>query len=121
MVKSLHDYVRQLGGAPRVLFLCDYDLTLAKAMVAGCDIWSNTPPPPLEASGTSGMKAAVNRVLNVSVLDGWWLEGWSEGHTGWAICNGAADQRRGTRRASIGSWKRSSFRSTTRTGVSGSA
>jgi glycogen phosphorylase len=95
MIKTLHDYARQLDGAPRVLFLPDYELTLAKTMVAGCDIWLNTPLPPSEASGTSGMKAAVNGVLNVSVLDGWWLEGWIEGHTGWAIGNGAADATAG--------------------------
>lgn len=54
-------------------------------MVAGVDLWLNTPQPPLEASGTSGMKAAVNAVPSLSVLDGWWLEGCIEGVTGWAI------------------------------------
>jgi glycogen phosphorylase len=107
MIKTLHDQATQLDGAPRVLFLPDYELTLAKTMVAGCDIWLNTPLPPLEASGTSGMKAAVNGVLNVSVLDGWWLEGWIEGDTGWAIGNGAADEPLAAmRRAFIRSWKR---------------
>ena len=54
-------------------------------LVAGADVWLNTPLPPMEASGTSGMKAAFNGVLNFSVLDGWWIEGWDEGVTGWAI------------------------------------
>jgi len=54
-------------------------------MVSGVDVWLNTPLPPLEASGTSGMKAAHNGVINFSVLDGWWVEGWVEGITGWAI------------------------------------
>ena len=57
-------------------------------MVSGADIWLNTPQPPLEASGTSGMKAALNGVPNLSVLDGWWVEGHMEGVTGWAIGNG---------------------------------
>jgi starch phosphorylase len=66
-------------------FLPNYDLTLAKVLAAGADIWLNTPVPPMEASGTSGMKAALNGVLNLSVLDGWWIEACIEGVTGWAI------------------------------------
>ena len=66
-------------------FLANYDMALARNLVAGGDIWLNTPLPPSEASGTSGMKAALNGVLNLSVLDGWWLEAWIEGVTGWAI------------------------------------
>jgi starch phosphorylase len=58
---------------------------LAATLVAGADIWLNTPLPPFEASGTSGMKAALNGVLNMSVLDGWWAEAHIEGVTGWAI------------------------------------
>jgi len=68
----------------RVAFLEDYDLTIAKVLVAGCDLWVNLPRPPLEASGTSGMKAALNGGLNLSVLDGWWSEGFN-GSNGWAI------------------------------------
>jgi starch phosphorylase len=63
----------------------DYDMDLAKLMVSGVDLWLNTPEPPLEASGTSGMKAALNGVPSLSVLDGCWLEGHVEGVTGWAI------------------------------------
>ena len=58
---------------------------LAQLMTAGVDVWLNTPEPPLEASGTSGMKAALNGVPSLSILDGWWIEGHIEGVTGWAI------------------------------------
>lgn len=68
-------------------FLPDYDMDIAKRMVSGVDIWLNTPLRPLEASGTSGMKAAFNGVPNFSVLDGWWIDGCIEGVTGWAIGN----------------------------------
>jgi starch phosphorylase len=60
-------------------------MDLAKMMIVGVDVWLNTPQPPLEASGTSGMKAALNGVPSFSVLDGWWIEGHIEGVTGWAI------------------------------------
>jgi starch phosphorylase len=67
-------------------------MALAQLLVAGVDIWLNTPLPPLEASGTSGMKAAFNGVPNLSVPDGWWIEGCIEGVTGWAVeSSGAAD------------------------------
>lgn len=69
----------------RVAYLENYDLELAKRITAGVDVWLNTPQPPLEASGTSGMKAALNGVPSLSVLDGWWIEGHVEGVTGWAI------------------------------------
>ena len=68
----------------KILMLEDYDLRLARRMVAGVDVWLNNPQYPLEASGTSGMKAAMNGVLNLSVLDGWWDEGYNSGN-GWAI------------------------------------
>jgi starch phosphorylase len=71
----------------RVVFLEDYDITAARYLVSGSDVWLNTPRRPLEASGTSGMKAAVNGVLNLSVLDGWWAEGY-EPEYGWAIGRG---------------------------------
>jgi glycogen phosphorylase len=66
-------------------YLENYDMTMARLLTAGSDIWLNTPHPPLEASGTSGMKAALNGVPSLSVLDGWWIEGHVEGVTGWAI------------------------------------
>ncbi len=69
----------------RVAYLPNYDMALGHLMVAGCDLWLNTPRPPMEASGTSGMKAAMNGVPSLSILDGWWLEGCIEGVTGWAI------------------------------------
>jgi starch phosphorylase len=68
-----------------VAYLEEYDMTQAGLLTAGSDVWLNTPHPPLEASGTSGMKAALNGVPSLSVLDGWWLEGHVEGVTGWAI------------------------------------
>jgi starch phosphorylase len=68
-----------------VAYLEEYDMTQASVLTAGSDVWLNTPHPPLEASGTSGMKAALNGVPSLSVLDGWWLEGHVEGVTGWAI------------------------------------
>lgn len=69
----------------QVIFLQNYDMTLGAALTRGCDIWLNNPRRPLEASGTSGMKAAMNGVPNVSILDGWWPEGCRHGETGWQI------------------------------------
>ena len=68
----------------RIVFLPDYDMALAQVMVAGCDVWMNNPLRPLEACGTSGMKAALNGGLNLSIRDGWWDE-WYDGQNGWAI------------------------------------
>lgn len=84
-IAAFHRHIRRLDGIVEVVFLPGYDMQLSAALVAGCDIWLNTPLPPLEASGTSGMKAALNGVLNLSVLDGWWLEGCVDGVTGWSI------------------------------------
>ena len=77
----------------KLVFLENYDMAVARYMVQGCDIWLNTPLRPLEASGTSGMKALANGVINVSTLDGWWDEAWqmgkdSGGDVGWAIGSG---------------------------------
>ncbi|WP_299820946.1 alpha-glucan family phosphorylase [uncultured Jannaschia sp.] len=85
LIGRVHEHMRALQESMPMAFMPDYDMALAKTMVAGADIWLNTPLPPMEASGTSGMKAAVNGVLNLSVLDGWWIEAWIEGVTGWAV------------------------------------
>jgi starch phosphorylase len=69
----------------KVAYLSNYSMEIGKMMTAGVDLWLNTPQPPMEASGTSGMKAAVNGVPSLSVLDGWWIEGCIEGVTGWSI------------------------------------
>ncbi len=85
IIESLHRFRRDLDGAVRVVYLPDYDMALARLLVAGVDVWVNTPLKPMEASGTSGMKAALNGVPSLSVLDGWWIEGCIEGVTGWSI------------------------------------
>lgn len=74
-----------LRGSVQVAYLPNYDIALGKLITAGVDVWLNTPQPPMEASGTSGMKAALNGVPSLSILDGWWIEGCIEGITGWAI------------------------------------
>jgi len=86
---AIHKAMGELSGRIPVAFLRNYDMAIAKVLVAGADVWLNTPMPPLEASGTSGMKAAVNGLLNLSMLDGWWVEGCIEGVTGWSIEDGA--------------------------------
>lgn len=68
-----------------VVYLADYGMELAKLLTSGVDLWLNTPLPPLEASGTSGMKAALNGIPSLSILDGWWIEGWIEDQTGWSF------------------------------------
>lgn len=85
LIERIHGWARELEGKVSVVFLPDYAMELARLLVSGVDVWINTPQRPLEASGTSGMKAAFNGVPNLSVLDGWWLEGWIEGVTGWAV------------------------------------
>ncbi len=86
-IRVLGAHIDSLDGAVQAAFLPGYNLDLAAPLIAGCDIWLNTPLPPLEASGTSGMKAAINGVLNLSVLDGWWVEGCVDGVTGWSIAS----------------------------------
>lgn len=85
LVHRIHEILTELAPAVHAVFLPNYDFALAQPLVAGVDVWLNTPEPPLEASGTSGMKAGLNGVLNLSVLDGWWLEGCIDGVTGWGI------------------------------------
>ena len=84
VVRRLFTLKRAPGVAGRAAFLEDYDIPLAGRMVAGCDVWVNLPRPPLEASGTSGMKSVLGGGLQLSVLDGWWAEAY-DGHNGWAI------------------------------------
>lgn len=84
-IARLHTRAAQLADGIPVAYLPGYDLDLAQVVIAGVDVWLNTPRPPLEASGTSGMKASFNGVPSLSVLDGWWLEGCVPGVTGWAI------------------------------------
>jgi len=86
LIGAIHDNMHRIKPLAAA-FLPNYDMRIAAKLVAGADVWLNTPVPPLEASGTSGMKAAFNGVLNFSMLDGWWIEGWDEGVTGWAIGN----------------------------------
>jgi starch phosphorylase len=75
----------QLKSNIKIAYLENYDMELGKIIISGVDLWLNTPQPPMEASGTSGMKAALNGVPSLSVLDGWWIEGHIEGVTGWSI------------------------------------
>jgi starch phosphorylase len=88
MIRKIFDISKSINSENsklRIVFLDDYDMRLAKILVAGCDIWLNTPQRPFEASGTSGMKAALNGVPQMSTLDGWWLEGCIDNVTGWSI------------------------------------
>ena len=97
LIARLQETGRRLGDAVPLAFVPGYDFGLAKILVAGADVWLNTPLPPLEASGTSGMKAALNGVPSLSTLDGWWIEGCIEGITGWAIgSDGDAPEQHGT-------------------------
>ena len=84
-IQNIIRAARELAPEIKVVYLQNYEMELARRMTAGVDLWLNTPQPPLEASGTSGMKAALNGVPSLSVLDGWWVEGHLEGMTGWAI------------------------------------
>jgi starch phosphorylase len=85
IIKKIFKAKKALKKAITIVFLDDYDLNLGGMLTAGGDLWLNTPQYPLEASGTSGMKAALNGVPSLSILDGWWVEGNIEGVTGWAI------------------------------------
>ncbi len=85
MIYRVHQAIAQLQPTVRVVYLANYDMPLARIIIPGVDLWVNTPQRPLEASGTSGMKAALNGVPQLSILDGWWVEGCVENVTGWAI------------------------------------
>ena len=91
MIQLVVDFAREPAAAGRVVFLEDYEMTLARRLVQGVDVWLNTPRRPFEASGTSGMKAALNGVLNCSILDGWWAEAYSPAY-GFAIGGLAVEQ-----------------------------
>lgn len=84
MIKSIFQFGQEEGIRSKVIFLEDYDINIARYLVQGADVWLNTPRRPFEACGTSGIKAAANGVLNLSILDGWWCEGYSK-NTGWCI------------------------------------
>jgi len=86
MIRHVIELAKQLNSdALKIVYLENYEWTLGALMTSGVDVWLNTPKRPYEASGTSGMKAALNGVPSLSILDGWWIEGWIEGVTGWAI------------------------------------
>lgn len=89
LIQGVHLAAEALGPDVPVVYLPEYDMDSARLLCSGSDVWLNTPCPPLEASGTSGMKAAVNGVPSLSVLDGWWIEGHVEAVTGWSIGSAA--------------------------------
>jgi starch phosphorylase len=84
VLHGVAEFARDPAAAGRIVFLADYDIALAQRIVQGVDVWLNAPRPPMEASGTSGMKAGMNGALNLSVLDGWWAEAYAP-ELGWAI------------------------------------
>lgn len=94
LIQDIFNYIRSEGGSPRMVFLEDYDIDVARALVQGVDVWLNNPRRPMEASGTSGMKVVPNGGLNCSILDGWWAEGYEPGN-GWAIGDGREDPDHG--------------------------
>lgn len=87
LIKRLFEFCQRPGIRHKIIFIEDYDMHIARCLVQGVDVWLNTPRRPMEACGTSGMKAAINGVLNVSILDGWWDEAYAD-NMGWRIGNG---------------------------------
>ena len=85
LIEQIFSHIEKLKDNIKIVYLENYNINAATMLVAGVDVWLNTPLPPQEASGTSGMKAAHNGVINFSVLDGWWIEGWLEDIAGWSI------------------------------------
>ena len=94
LIKRIFEISQRPEFLGKIIFLEDYDMQLARRLVSGVDIWMNTPTRPLEASGTSGEKAEMNGVVNLSVLDGWWVEGYREG-AGWALKQESTYQNQG--------------------------
>ncbi|HEX3037042.1 MAG TPA: alpha-glucan family phosphorylase [Thermodesulfobacteriota bacterium] len=94
IIKKIFEAKRSLRNYIKIVYLENYDMELGKMATSGVDIWLNTPQPPFEASGTSGMKAAMNGVPSLSTLDGWWVEGHIEGITGWAIGENTRDMEK---------------------------
>lgn len=92
IIKRIFQIKEILKNDVKIAYLKNYDMELGKLMTSGVDLWLNTPQPPLEASGTSGMKAALNGVPSLSILDGWWIEGCIDGVTGWAIGEAVQDE-----------------------------
>lgn len=93
LIRKIHKAKKALQGAVEIAYLENYEIQLAHLLCAGVDVWLNTPQKPHEASGTSGMKAALNGVPSLSVLDGWWVEGHLEGITGWSIGESAEPEK----------------------------
>ncbi len=93
LIRQVFEAGEQLKPDVRIVYLPNYDINVAKIMIPGVDVWLNTPQPPHEASGTSGMKAALNAVPSLSILDGWWIEGCVENLTGWAIRGGGKTRK----------------------------
>jgi len=93
IIRRVFEVREALGERLKIIYLANYEMDLGREICAGVDLWLNTPLPPLEASGTSGMKAALNGVPSLSVLDGWWIDEHVEGVTGWSISkNGGSDE-----------------------------
>jgi starch phosphorylase len=94
LIKRVVEFARRPGVCRRIAFIENYDMRIARCLLQGADVWLNTPRRPFEACGTSGMKAAINGTLNVSIMDGWWAEGYSDA-CGWRIGNGEEYTDRG--------------------------
>lgn len=95
VIRRIYQAKEALKKDIKIAYLENYDIDLGKLITSGVDVWLNTPQPPMEASGTSGMKAALNGIPSLSVLDGWWIEGCIEGLTGWSIGEDPASMRPG--------------------------
>ncbi len=93
IIKEIRSKVGSLSNEITIVYLEDYNMEISKKLVSGVDLWLNTPHKPLEASGTSGMKATLNGVINFSILDGWWIEGHIENITGWSIGQSEIDAK----------------------------